>query len=112
MVDETLLRQILLNATAKEEFFKRLRKRRNVKTETIIRLLERVCDYTIEQRDSLDKTIGALLLLSDTQRIDRIKELQKQMTTEEFGRLSRVKGMEELKKNMDYIIDELGKQGS
>jgi hypothetical protein len=71
----------------------------------------RVCDYTIEQRDSLNKTIGALLL-SDTQRIDRIKELQKQMTTEEFGRLSRVKGMEELEKNMDYIIDELEKQGS
>ena len=73
--------------------------------------LLRVCDYTIEQRDSLNKTIGALLL-SDTQRIDRIKELQKQMTTEEFGRLSRVKGMEELEKNMDYIIDELEKQGS
>lgn len=71
-----------------------------------------ICDYTIKQKDFLDKTIGELLLVNGTQRIDMIKELQKQMTNEEFSRLSRVKGMEELKKSMDYIIDELEKQGS
>lgn len=112
MLDETLLRQILLNATAKKEFLRRLRKSENVKTETIVGLLDRICDYTIKQKDFLDKTIGELLLVNGTQRIDMIKELQKQMTNEEFSRLSRVKGMEELKKSMDYIIDELEKQGS
>lgn len=111
MVDENLLREILLNATARKEFFNRLRKRGATDTDSgiILGILDRIGDLMFEHRIFLDKTIEALLLDDDKQKIEMLKSVKKRMTKEEFSYISKVANIEDLWTRMDNIIDELKK---